>query len=215
YELTDNADGRFEIDAETGTVTVARGADLDFEDAGKHEVSIKVTDSAGNTREISYVIELEDQADTPQPEDVGRKVNELHTADSADQSRSSEQKINSNLDRTEELIADELLNRPGLSADEFVPVAEGLNEYIPQDIDWKGTDFGEVSVLNNLKEQASETIDPRVALSEYDTSPDDGEEVATLVAAGNEPGLLTKLWGFARAYRGASESGSSNRQQRT
>ncbi|QEG36337.1 cadherin domain-containing protein [Bythopirellula goksoeyrii] len=215
YELTDNADGRFEIDAETGVVSVARGADLDFENAESHTIQITVTDSAGNTREISHVIELEDQADTPQPEDVGREVNELHTADSDDESRSSEERINSKLDRTEELTADELLYRPGLSADGFVPVAVGLNEYIPQDIDWKSTDFGEVSVLNNLEEQAPETIDPQGALSEYDTSPADVEEVATLVAAGNETGLLAKLWGFARAYRGVSESGSSNRQERS
>ncbi len=214
FALSEDAGGRFEIDPDTGEVRVAAGANLDFEDAESHTIRITVTDSAGHTREISHVIELEDQADTPQPEDVGRKVNELRTAESNENTGSGEERINSNLDRTEELIADELLNRPGLSADGFVPVAEGLGEYIPQDIDWKSTDFGEVSVLNSLEEQAPDTIDPQGAISEYHTSPDDGEEVATLVAAGKEPGLLAKLWGFARAYRGASESGSSNRQQR-
>ena len=44
YELTGDADGRFEIDPNTGVVTVADGADLDFEDATSHTVTVKVTD---------------------------------------------------------------------------------------------------------------------------------------------------------------------------
>ena len=60
YELTGDADGRFEIDPDTGVVTVADGADLDFEDATSHTVTVKVTDSAGHERIESFDVAVSD-----------------------------------------------------------------------------------------------------------------------------------------------------------
>ena len=48
YSLIDDADGRFEIDPDTGVVTVANGALLDFEDCAAHEIGVQATDAAGN-----------------------------------------------------------------------------------------------------------------------------------------------------------------------
>ncbi|WP_236235101.1 cadherin repeat domain-containing protein, partial [Pseudomonas tohonis] len=49
YELTDNAGGRFAINATTGVVTVADGSKLDYETATSHNITVKVTSSDGST----------------------------------------------------------------------------------------------------------------------------------------------------------------------
>ena len=56
YSLTDDANGRFAIDASTGVVTVADGSALDFDSATSHNLTIQVTDSGGNTYDESHVI---------------------------------------------------------------------------------------------------------------------------------------------------------------
>ena len=43
YALTDDAGGRFAIDATTGQITVASGALLNFEAAASHDVTVRVT----------------------------------------------------------------------------------------------------------------------------------------------------------------------------
>jgi len=60
YSLSDNADGRFEIDPDTGVVTVAAGADLNYEDAQSHEITVIVTDAAGETHEETLTVEVSD-----------------------------------------------------------------------------------------------------------------------------------------------------------
>ncbi|KAA0578723.1 calcium-binding protein [Azospirillum sp. Sh1] len=47
YSLTDDAGGRFVIDAATGVLSVAAGADLDYLRAPAHAVTVRVTDAAG------------------------------------------------------------------------------------------------------------------------------------------------------------------------
>ena len=47
YSLTDDAGGRFVIDAATGVLSVATGADLDYLRAPAHAVTVRVTDAAG------------------------------------------------------------------------------------------------------------------------------------------------------------------------
>ena len=49
YSLTDNAGGRFAINATTGVVTVANGTLLNFESAASHNITARVTDQAGLT----------------------------------------------------------------------------------------------------------------------------------------------------------------------
>ncbi|WP_262510387.1 lectin-like domain-containing protein [Pontibacter arcticus] len=46
YSLTDNAGGRFAINATTGLVTVANGALLDFETAASHTITVRASDGA-------------------------------------------------------------------------------------------------------------------------------------------------------------------------
>ncbi|MGZ3184347.1 MAG: cadherin domain-containing protein, partial [Telluria sp.] len=49
YTLLDNAGGRFDLNAGTGVLTVADGTKLDFEAATSHNISVRVTDSLGNS----------------------------------------------------------------------------------------------------------------------------------------------------------------------
>ena len=64
YSLTDNAGGRFLIDA-NGMVRVSDASLLDYETATNHDVTIRVTDSAGNTYDESHTIHLYNENDTP------------------------------------------------------------------------------------------------------------------------------------------------------
>jgi len=65
YELVNDADGRFEINAQTGVITVADGADLDHESADAHEVTVRVTDSQGETYEETLDIAVADVNEAP------------------------------------------------------------------------------------------------------------------------------------------------------
>ncbi|MBS1186777.1 MAG: Hemolysin-type calcium-binding region, partial [Burkholderiaceae bacterium] len=49
YSLTDNAGGRFAINASTGVVTVANGSLLNYEMATSYSITVRATDNAGNT----------------------------------------------------------------------------------------------------------------------------------------------------------------------
>lgn len=46
FELVDDAGGRFAIDRSTGALTVADGVRLDYEQATRHSITVKVTDGA-------------------------------------------------------------------------------------------------------------------------------------------------------------------------
>jgi len=65
YSLTDDAGGRFAIDATTGQITVADGTLLDYEDASQHSVKVKVTDSGGLSDAATYVIDVQDVNEAP------------------------------------------------------------------------------------------------------------------------------------------------------
>jgi hypothetical protein len=47
YSLTNNAGGRFAINATTGAITVANGTLLDYESATSHAITVRVTNQAG------------------------------------------------------------------------------------------------------------------------------------------------------------------------
>jgi Ca2+-binding RTX toxin-like protein len=56
YSLADSAGGRFAIDAQTGVITVAEGAVLDFEEATSHSIRVSLADHAGLTFEQLFAI---------------------------------------------------------------------------------------------------------------------------------------------------------------
>jgi Ca2+-binding RTX toxin-like protein len=58
YTLVDDADGRFAIDNESGIVTVADGAALDYETTASHEITVRVTDSDGLNFDKEFTITL-------------------------------------------------------------------------------------------------------------------------------------------------------------
>jgi hypothetical protein len=60
YSLTDDADGRFQINATTGVVTVADPSKLDYETATSHTVTVEATSSDGSTEESIFTINLTD-----------------------------------------------------------------------------------------------------------------------------------------------------------
>ncbi len=64
YALTDDAGGRFAIDATTGQITVADGALLDHEVATQHNITVKVTDPGGLSDTATFAITVGDLGDT-------------------------------------------------------------------------------------------------------------------------------------------------------
>ena len=65
YTLTDDAGGRFAIDVNTGAVTVADGSLLDYETATSHNVTVRVTDSGGNTYDEVMAVSVTNTNETP------------------------------------------------------------------------------------------------------------------------------------------------------
>ncbi|MFI4892488.1 MAG: cadherin domain-containing protein, partial [Phycisphaerales bacterium JB058] len=65
YELVDNAGGRFEIDPDTGEITVADGASQNNEAARSQALTVRVTDAEGETYEESLSIGVNDVNDAP------------------------------------------------------------------------------------------------------------------------------------------------------
>ena len=62
YTLVDDADGRFAIDDATGEIAVADPLGLDFEAQPTHTLSVRVTDSAGNSHVDAVTVTLSDVA---------------------------------------------------------------------------------------------------------------------------------------------------------
>ncbi|WP_326540719.1 cadherin domain-containing protein, partial [Pseudorhodoferax sp.] len=65
YSLSDNAGGRFAIDANTGVVTVANGTLLDFEAASSHQITVLATSSDGSTSNADFTVNLTDVNEQP------------------------------------------------------------------------------------------------------------------------------------------------------
>jgi Ca2+-binding RTX toxin-like protein len=60
YSLSNTAGGRFAINATTGAITVANGMLLDYETATSHQVTARVTDQGGLTRDLNLTINITD-----------------------------------------------------------------------------------------------------------------------------------------------------------
>ena len=65
YSLTDDAGGRFAIDANTGVVTVADASLLDFETAAGHTIEVTATSSDGSTSNQTFAINVVDANEAP------------------------------------------------------------------------------------------------------------------------------------------------------
>ncbi|HET7716738.1 MAG TPA: cadherin domain-containing protein, partial [Bauldia sp.] len=73
YSLSNDAGGRFAINAATGVVTVANGQLLDFEQAASHQVTVRATNALGAFSQQTFTINL---IDIVPVEDVGGKGND-------------------------------------------------------------------------------------------------------------------------------------------
>jgi Ca2+-binding RTX toxin-like protein len=65
YSLTNDAGGRFAIDAATGQITVANAALLDYESAASHSVVVRVTDQGGFKFDKSFTLNVTDVNEAP------------------------------------------------------------------------------------------------------------------------------------------------------
>ncbi len=65
YALTDDAGGRFAINATTGEVTVADGTLLDYETATSHDITVRASLGASVIGEPSFTIQVTDANDAP------------------------------------------------------------------------------------------------------------------------------------------------------
>jgi T5SS/PEP-CTERM-associated repeat protein len=84
YSLTDDAGGRFAIDSETGIVTVADGAPLDYESAQSHQITVKATSSGGLSSIQSFTINIDNVNEAPgTPQDSDDAGNRVKVGDPA------------------------------------------------------------------------------------------------------------------------------------
>ena len=65
FSLSDDAGGRFAIDANTGVVSVADASQINYEDATSHGITVVATDSGGLTSQANYTITIGNVNDTP------------------------------------------------------------------------------------------------------------------------------------------------------
>ncbi len=65
YSLTDDASGRFAINANTGEITVANSSLLNFESATSHNITVRVTDAAGLTYDEVMSIAVANANESP------------------------------------------------------------------------------------------------------------------------------------------------------
>ncbi len=65
YSLSDDADGAFTIDVNSGEVTVADPSKLDYESATSHDVTVVATSSDGSTTSETFTINLTDVNEAP------------------------------------------------------------------------------------------------------------------------------------------------------
>ena len=70
YSLTNDAGGRFAIDANSGEITVADASLLDYEMATSHDVTVRVTDSGGLTYTETFTINLSNSIENTAPTDL-------------------------------------------------------------------------------------------------------------------------------------------------
>jgi T5SS/PEP-CTERM-associated repeat protein len=81
YSLTDNAGGRFAIDANTGVVTVADGSKLDYETSQSHQITVQASDGV-NSSQQTFTIAIDDVNEPPSaPADANAAAN--HVAENA------------------------------------------------------------------------------------------------------------------------------------
>ncbi|MCB1759934.1 MAG: DUF4347 domain-containing protein, partial [Gammaproteobacteria bacterium] len=59
FSLIDDVGGRFAIDSNSGEITVANGSLLDYETATSHDVTVEVTDAAGNSYSEAMTITID------------------------------------------------------------------------------------------------------------------------------------------------------------
>ena len=71
FALTDDAGGRFTIDANTGELKVADGIRLDYEQASSHSITVRVTDGAGASISRTLSITVRDVLDESAAGDAG------------------------------------------------------------------------------------------------------------------------------------------------
>ncbi len=74
YSLTDGAGGRFAIDSSTGEITVADGSLLDYENAASHDITVRVTDSGGETYDETFTVNVGDVVENQTPTDLTFKA---------------------------------------------------------------------------------------------------------------------------------------------
>src|SRR6185312_6722468 len=65
YALTDDAGGRFAVNAATGQITVADGTLLNFETATSHDVTVRVTDQDGLTFDKTFTLAVTNVNEAP------------------------------------------------------------------------------------------------------------------------------------------------------
>jgi len=76
FALSDDAGGRFSIDQTSGEITVADGTQLDHENISSHNITVEITDAAGNTYSEIMPIAVNDLVELTQDVPGDQIINE-------------------------------------------------------------------------------------------------------------------------------------------
>ncbi|OYT19452.1 MAG: hypothetical protein CCU26_11440, partial [Nitrospira sp. UW-LDO-01] len=79
YSLVDSAGGRFAVNATTGVITVANSSLLDYETNSSHQITVRVTDSGGLTRDEILTISVTNVNEAPTDLSMTPVVNDIAT----------------------------------------------------------------------------------------------------------------------------------------
>lgn len=71
FTITNDPSGYFTIDATTGVVTLATGADIDYEVAASHDITIRATDAGGLFKEQIFTVAVNDLIEGNTPPTIG------------------------------------------------------------------------------------------------------------------------------------------------
>jgi len=65
YSLSDDSDGAFQIDSQTGEISIADVTKVDYEQSQSHEVTVEVSDGMGGVTQQTFSIQLNDVNEAP------------------------------------------------------------------------------------------------------------------------------------------------------
>jgi len=183
YSLTDDAEGRFTVNAETGLVTVANGALLDYERNTEHQVTVRAADPSGNASTALFTILV---ADVNEPPSVAL----ANTTTELAENTAAQTKV-ADIVVTDDALGDEALSLGGADSALFEIAGAELFLKAGQTVDFETNPVLEVRVEVN-DATVGDKPDDSAALQVAVTDENDAPTAAADAAGTTENASVTK-----------------------